>query len=84
MQQNQAYFGATVQGVDFSSPTTKDVINSWVNTQTQGKIPTILKETMPEDVLYPLNVPGPTASTQKTRARDRFIRKAAAPSPRTS
>jgi len=63
---------------------TKDVINSWVNTQTQGKIPTILKETMPEDVLYPLNVPGPTASTQKTRARDRFIRKAAAPSPRTS
>ncbi|MBD2766576.1 serpin family protein [Hymenobacter sp. BT664] len=55
VQQNQTYFGATVRGVDFRSSATKDVINNWVNTQTGGKIPTIVEATKPDDVMYLIN-----------------------------
>jgi serine protease inhibitor len=55
VQTNQQYFGARVQGVNFASPTTKDVINFWVNSQTQGKIPTIVQQTRPDDVMYLIN-----------------------------
>jgi serpin B len=55
VQANQTYFGATVQQVNFSSPTTKDLINSWVNTQTRGKIPTIVEATSASDVMYLIN-----------------------------
>ena len=55
VQLNQTYFGATVQGVNFALPTTKDVINGWVNTQTRGKIPTIIDQTSSDDVLYLIN-----------------------------
>ena len=55
VQANQQYFGATVQPVNFASATAKDLINGWVNTQTRGKIPTIVDATTPSDVLYLLN-----------------------------
>src|SRR5687767_5444556 len=35
-------FGAEVRGLDFTSPNAVATINAWVNTQTNGKIPTIL------------------------------------------
>jgi serine protease inhibitor len=55
MQANQSYFGATTQGVNFGLSTTKDVINRWVNTQTRGKISSILDETRADDVMYLIN-----------------------------
>jgi serine protease inhibitor len=54
-QTNQTYFGATVQSVPFGNPAAAATINNWVSTNTQGKIPTILDATMPEDVLYLIN-----------------------------
>ena len=55
VQTNQTYFGATVQGLDFTSPAAKTTMNNWVNTQTQGRIPTIVDGTSGNDVLYLLN-----------------------------
>ena len=55
VQQNQTYFGATVQGVNFASPTAKDAINSWVTTQTRGKITSIVQRTSFDDVMYLVN-----------------------------
>ncbi|OGX85730.1 hypothetical protein BEN47_14695 [Hymenobacter lapidarius] len=55
VQQNQASFGATVQGLNFALPTAKDAINNWVNTKTQGKIASIVEQTQANDVLYLVN-----------------------------
>ncbi|WP_460503946.1 serpin family protein, partial [Hymenobacter agri] len=55
VQANQQYFGATVQPVNFTSPTAKDLINGWVNTQTRGKITSIVDGTTADDVLYLIN-----------------------------
>jgi serine protease inhibitor len=55
VQKNQTYFGATVQGVDFGAAATKDVINHWVSTNTQGRIPTIVNQTTVDDVMYLIN-----------------------------
>jgi len=55
VQTNQQYFGATVQPVSFGAPATTNLINSWVSTQTQGKIPTIVDFTSPDDVMYLIN-----------------------------
>jgi serine protease inhibitor len=55
VQTNQTYFGATVQGVDFSSSLAKSSINNWVADKTQGHIPSIIDQTTADDVLYLLN-----------------------------
>jgi serine protease inhibitor len=55
VQTNQTYFGATVQGLDFASPTAKNTINNWVVANTQGRIPSIIDQTTGDDVLYLLN-----------------------------
>lgn len=55
VQQNQAAFGATVQSLNFGLPTAKDAINNWVNTKTQGRISSIVKQTRADDVLYLVN-----------------------------
>ncbi|GAB3580382.1 serpin family protein [Hymenobacter daeguensis] len=55
VQTNQTYFGATVQPVAFGAPATTSRINSWVNTQTRGRIPTIVNSTTPDDVMYLIN-----------------------------
>ncbi|MBD2721592.1 serpin family protein [Hymenobacter armeniacus] len=55
VQTNQQYFGATVQPVAFGVPATTALINNWVNTQTQGKITSILNGTNPNDVMYLIN-----------------------------
>ncbi len=52
---NQTYFDATVQGLDFASPTAKDQINNWVKEKTKGKIEGIIDETKADDVLFLLN-----------------------------
>ncbi|MBF9255177.1 serpin family protein [Pontibacter sp. 172403-2] len=52
---NQTYFDATVQGLDFTSPTAKDQMNSWVKEKTNGKITGIIESTSADDVLFLIN-----------------------------
>jgi serine protease inhibitor len=52
----RTYFDATVQSLDFSSPSAGPTINNWVNAQTNGKIPTIVPDQIPSlTVMYLLN-----------------------------
>ena len=53
---NQRYFGATVRGLDFSQPTAAHIINQWVDQSTRGRIPTIVEDPIPSDiVMYIIN-----------------------------
>ncbi|PTX22880.1 serpin B [Pontibacter mucosus] len=52
---NKTYFNATVKGLDFASPTAKDQINSWVKSNTNGKIEDIVEEISPDHVLFLIN-----------------------------
>jgi serine protease inhibitor len=50
------YFGATVKPLDFANTSASlAAINGWVNTQTKGKIPTILDAIEPENVMFLIN-----------------------------
>jgi serpin B len=49
------YFDAEVASLDFSSPSAVQTINDWVNSKTNGKIPTILDQIPPEVVMYLIN-----------------------------
>ncbi len=52
----KTYFGAEVQGLDFSNVSgSLAAINGWVNTQTKGKIPTILDNIDSIDVMFLIN-----------------------------
>ena len=51
----KTYFNAEVRGLDFASPTSLATINGWVNTKTNGKIPTILDAIPPDDVMFLIN-----------------------------
>lgn len=49
-------FGAEVQSLDFGNvPATLATVNGWVNTQTHGKISSILASVDPSDVMYLIN-----------------------------
>lgn len=52
---NQTYFNATIQGMNFDNPASKETINRWVNTQTNGRIPVIIDEIPAEAVMYLIN-----------------------------
>ena len=52
----KAAFSAEVRGLNFSDPNSLSVINGWVNSNTQGKIPTILDAIAPDEVMYLMNV----------------------------
>ncbi len=53
---NMEYFDAEVQGLDFSNPDAKNMINDWVNEKTNGLIDKILDEDIPaEIVMYLIN-----------------------------
>ena len=47
----RTYFDATVQGLDFSSPNAAPTINKWVSNATQGKIPAIVPDPIPDYVV---------------------------------
>lgn len=51
----RTYFDAEAASLDFSSPSALQSINSWVNTKTNGKIPTILNQIPADVVLYLIN-----------------------------
>lgn len=48
-------YQAQVQVMDFAKPETVKVINDWVADQTLGKIPTILNQIEPDELLYLIN-----------------------------
>jgi serine protease inhibitor len=52
---NKKFYDAEVSALDFASPSAVGVINGWVNTKTKGKIPEILKEITPNQVMFLLN-----------------------------
>ena len=52
---NQDYFDAEVSALDFNAAESIDIINSWVNTKTEGKIEEIIKEISPLTVMYLIN-----------------------------
>jgi len=53
---NKTFFNAQVSSLDFSNPSALATINAWVNEQTRGKIPTILDNPIPEEiVMYLIN-----------------------------
>lgn len=53
---NKNYFDAEVDSLDFTLPSAVQTINNWVNTKTNGKIPTILDGSIPSNiVMYLIN-----------------------------
>ncbi len=51
----KTYYNALVKGVDFSDPASIDIINDWVNENTNGKITEIIKEINPYLLVLLLN-----------------------------
>lgn len=51
----KAAFNAEVRGLDFNDPNSVSVINDWVRSNTQGKIPSILDSIGPGDQMYLMN-----------------------------
>ena len=50
------WFDAEIRGVDFADAAgTKSAVNGWVNGKTNGRIPTIVDEVRPDDVMYLIN-----------------------------
>ena len=50
------YYRAETQYLDFNDPASVDIINTWVNTETHGMIPTIIDDPIEADtVLYLMN-----------------------------
>ena len=54
-QDMQTYYDAKAEALDFSSPQTLSLINSWCSDKTNGIIPTILDEVNPNMMSYLLN-----------------------------
>ncbi len=52
---NKTYFNAEVNSLDFSNPSSVDIINNWVNQNTNGKIDEILERIPCDAVMYLIN-----------------------------
>lgn len=55
LQRNEDFYNAEVQQLDFADPAATDIINEWVSDSTAGKIPTLVEEITPEQVLFLIN-----------------------------
>ncbi|HZA98488.1 MAG TPA: serpin family protein [Gemmatimonadales bacterium] len=51
----KTFFDAEVATLDFASPTAVSTINDWVSGKTNGRIPTLLEEISPDEVLFLIN-----------------------------
>jgi len=51
----ESYYGAQIEGLDFSDPAAADRINSWVNESTEGLIPEIVDEIPDHIVMFLIN-----------------------------
>lgn len=48
-------FKAEVTGLDFNSATAKDRINTWASQQTNGRIPKVIDQIQPDNVMFLMN-----------------------------
>jgi serine protease inhibitor len=55
LDESKTFFDAQVQALDFASPSAVGTINSWVSTQTNDKIKTILDIIDPAEVMFLVN-----------------------------
>lgn len=55
LERNRVYFGAEIVSLDFSSPQATEIINEWVNTNTNGKIEKIVDRIDPQTLLFLIN-----------------------------
>ena len=49
------YYKGKIDGLDFADPATKDVINAWVENETQGKIKDLIEEISPSHRMFLVN-----------------------------
>lgn len=52
---NQDFYKAKIQKADFQNPKTKTDINNWVSENTNGKIPSIIDNISPGEIMFLLN-----------------------------
>jgi serpin B len=52
---NKKYFDALVSGLDFNDPNAKNIINAWVDQNTNGKIKEIVERINRDDVMFLIN-----------------------------
>jgi len=52
---NKKYFGAEVRSLDFSSPSSVDIINNWVDEKTNSKIDKIIDNIDPMTMMFLIN-----------------------------
>jgi serine protease inhibitor len=55
LDESKQYFDARVQALDFTSPSALTTINTWVSEQTNDKIPKILDNISPNEVMFLVN-----------------------------
>ena len=55
LSESKSFFDAEVAGLDFTSPSALTTINSWVNESTASKIPAILDDIDPDEVMFLIN-----------------------------
>jgi serine protease inhibitor len=55
LSESKSFFDAEVAGLDFTSPSALTTINSWVNESTASKIPAILDNIDPAEVMFLIN-----------------------------
>lgn len=55
LNRNNLFFDAEISSLDFTDPNSVDTINQWVNTNTEGNIPTILDRISSDEVLFLIN-----------------------------
>ncbi len=51
----QKYYDGRIEGLDLENPASKDIINGWVENQTQGKIKNLIEQINPTDVMFLIN-----------------------------
>ncbi|RLD36502.1 MAG: serpin family protein, partial [Bacteroidetes bacterium] len=52
---NKTYYDAEVEGLDFTNPASKDIINQWVSSKTHNKIEKIVDNIDPSDIMFLIN-----------------------------
>ena len=55
LDRNRVFFGAEIAALDFNSPQATDIINEWVDTNTNGKIEKIVERIDPQTLLFLIN-----------------------------
>lgn len=55
LSESKTFFGAQVQGLDFTKQASVDAINGWVSNATAKKIPTIIDSIDPSEVMFLIN-----------------------------